>query len=151
MSPSQRPPADSSKNRKQLGASQASSPEPLSTTDILGSRSIVTLVVVALLAYIYLASQSSKTVSDSLDALSQPYALCSRDGDNIYTVDGLNSRTQCIVVHGAFIVDTGVIGKSSQSTSNRSLIPYRRCSEALARITFIGYCLTPTTPGRSIY
>ncbi|TRM69760.1 amidohydrolase family-domain-containing protein [Schizophyllum amplum] len=36
-----------------------------------------------------------------------PYALCSREGKNIYTVDQENSRVQCIVVDGAYVVDSG--------------------------------------------
>ncbi|KAI4521922.1 amidohydrolase 3 [Schizophyllum commune Loenen D] len=36
-----------------------------------------------------------------------PYALCSTEGKQIYTVDADNSRVECVVVDGAHIVDTG--------------------------------------------
>lgn len=43
---------------------------------------------------------------------SDAYALCSPDGTaNIYTVDTINSRVQCIVVHNAVIKHTGSLGK----------------------------------------
>ncbi|TDL24188.1 hypothetical protein BD410DRAFT_767359 [Rickenella mellea] len=35
------------------------------------------------------------------------YALCSKAGANIYTVDGGNSKVECIVVHDSRILDTG--------------------------------------------
>jgi hypothetical protein len=35
------------------------------------------------------------------------YALCSRDGDFIYTVDENNANVQCVVVKGAHISYTG--------------------------------------------
>ena len=38
------------------------------------------------------------------------YALCSRSGANIYTVDPNNPRAQCMVVQGSYIVDVGAIG-----------------------------------------
>jgi len=39
------------------------------------------------------------------------YAICSRDGSWIYTLDELNPRTQCLVVRGSYIVDSGTLGK----------------------------------------
>ncbi|KAI5889720.1 uncharacterized protein SCHCODRAFT_02510687 [Schizophyllum commune H4-8] len=36
-----------------------------------------------------------------------PYALCSTEGKQIYTVDADNSRVECVVVNGPHIVDTG--------------------------------------------
>ncbi|KAL1665932.1 amidohydrolase family-domain-containing protein [Schizophyllum commune] len=36
-----------------------------------------------------------------------PYALCSTEGKQIYTVDADNSRVECVVVNGAHVVDTG--------------------------------------------
>lgn len=35
------------------------------------------------------------------------YALCSREGDFIYTVDQNNTNVQCVVVQGAHISHTG--------------------------------------------
>ena len=43
-------------------------------------------------------------------SVSPTYAICSRDGSWIYTVDEANSRTQCLVVRGSYIVDTGTSG-----------------------------------------
>jgi hypothetical protein len=37
------------------------------------------------------------------------YALCTPDANNIYTVDTNNTKTQCIVVSGPLIVDTGSV------------------------------------------
>lgn len=41
--------------------------------------------------------------------LSDAYALCSRSGANIYTVDPNYPRAQCMVVQGSYIVDVGAI------------------------------------------
>lgn len=38
---------------------------------------------------------------------SDTYAICSRKGDMVYTVDDKNTQTQCVVVSGSYIVDTG--------------------------------------------
>lgn len=58
------------------------------------------------------------------------YALCTRDGDNIYTVDEENKRVQCLLVQDAHIIDAGsldevkarwgIVAHSAQS-SNSSL------------------------------
>lgn len=39
------------------------------------------------------------------------YALCSRSGQRIYTVDDAGSRVQCVAVHYSEIVDTGSLGE----------------------------------------
>lgn len=44
-------------------------------------------------------------------SLPEIYALCSRHNNKVYTVDEKNSQTQCIVVNGAYIVDTGSLGE----------------------------------------
>ena len=44
-------------------------------------------------------------------SLPDVYALCSAQGDKVYTVDANNSQTQCIVVSGSRIVDTGTLGE----------------------------------------
>ena len=91
-----------------VGSSDVSGFKQPPTSNKSGRRSFVILVgILVLIIYAYLASQSST-------ALSHSYALCSRDGNNIYTVDENNSQTQCIVVHGSYIVDTGALRKSSQ-------------------------------------
>lgn len=50
--------------------------------------------------------------------LPESYALCSRSGQNIYTVDHFNSRVQCVVVHRSEIVDTGSLGEPRNGVSN---------------------------------
>src|ERR1700733_12215519 len=66
---------------------------------------IILAGILSLCVYAYLASKPSAALSDS-------YALCSRDDNKIYTVDQNNSQTQCIVVSGSYIVDTGALRKS---------------------------------------
>lgn len=51
--------------------------------------------------------------------LPDAYALCSRDGQYIYTVDPVKPKVQCIVVQDSEIFDTGSIGM---------LEPYISCS-----------------------
>ena len=43
--------------------------------------------------------------------LPETYALCSRQRNGVYTVDQHNSQTQCIVIQGAYIVETGSLGE----------------------------------------
>jgi hypothetical protein len=94
-----------------VGSSEVSALKRSPTSYRLGHRSFLILVPILVLSiYIYFTSQSSTALSDT-------YALCSRDGNNIYTVDEKNSRTQCIVVHGSYIVDTGTLRKSCASLS----------------------------------
>ena len=38
------------------------------------------------------------------------YAICSRSGARVYTVDDANPTVQCLVVQDEFIVDTGSLG-----------------------------------------
>ncbi|KAJ3574658.1 hypothetical protein NP233_g1624 [Leucocoprinus birnbaumii] len=61
-----------------------------------------TLFVFALLGTIWATFHSFNFGSNS-------YALCSRDGEGIYTVDEHNSKMQCVVVQEARIVDIGSI------------------------------------------
>jgi hypothetical protein len=44
------------------------------------------------------------------EVLASNYAVCSRVGAKVYTVDDNNPTVQCLVVHDAFIVDTGSLG-----------------------------------------
>ena len=39
------------------------------------------------------------------------YAVCSKEPDKIYTIDLAQSQTQCLVIQGAFVVDTGSLGE----------------------------------------
>ncbi|KAI0818459.1 amidohydrolase family-domain-containing protein [Trametes gibbosa] len=65
-----------------------------------------------LLAFISLALSSYFVYSkwDSFafpDPLSDSYAICSREGAQIYTLDADNPRAQCLVVHGSKFTSTG--------------------------------------------
>ncbi len=44
------------------------------------------------------------------DSLPTSYALCSREGAKIYTVDSTVPNVQCIVVHNSNFVDVGPLG-----------------------------------------
>jgi hypothetical protein len=44
------------------------------------------------------------------------YALCSRAGNQIYTVDDAGSQVQCLAVHNSHIVATGSLGESFLTT-----------------------------------
>lgn len=71
----------------------------------------VGICALALLVYTFHGRGGSGNGSGGYRAPPETYALCSRDGNHIYTVDAQNSKTQCIVVHESFIVDTGVLRK----------------------------------------
>ena len=47
----------------------------------------------------------------SLTAVHGAYALCSKEANKVYTVDGNNTQTQCIVVKNGYIVNTGSLRK----------------------------------------
>ena len=49
----------------------------------------------------------------------ESYALCSPEG-KIYTVDPLRNVTDCILVHGKFILETGSLGLCLPATRSRS-------------------------------
>ncbi|KAG6819678.1 hypothetical protein H0H93_009711 [Arthromyces matolae] len=38
------------------------------------------------------------------------YALCSHEGNKIYTVDADNSQVECIVISGSYVADRGSLG-----------------------------------------
>ncbi|EIM82980.1 uncharacterized protein STEHIDRAFT_102473 [Stereum hirsutum FP-91666 SS1] len=56
-------------------------------------------VSLAALYFIFLHARES--------SLRDTYAVCSKEGPNIYTVDPANPRVQCLVVDGKTILDTG--------------------------------------------
>ena len=68
---------------------------------------------------VYLAAASAivaclmvvKHSPSSTSTLPETYALCSRRPDGVYTVDQHNSQTQCIIVQGAYIVETGSLSE----------------------------------------
>lgn len=59
--------------------------------------------------------------------LPETYALCSREPNGVYTVDQFNSQTQCILIQGSYIVETGSLGfiksRSESSLPIRYIAP----------------------------
>ncbi|KAF8070294.1 amidohydrolase family-domain-containing protein [Lyophyllum atratum] len=56
----------------------------------------ISSIVLLISAYLFSSTKASNS-----------YALCSREGNKVYTVDAQNAQTQCIVVQGSYIVDLG--------------------------------------------
>ncbi|KAH9851483.1 amidohydrolase family-domain-containing protein [Lenzites betulinus] len=110
------PPSDDSSLRKRTPADQksasppaspppapAAQPAPPSTSS---GRSTLLLVFVSLA----LSSYFVYSKWDSLgfpDDLSDSYAICSREGAGIYTLDTDTPRAQCLVVHKSKFTNTG--------------------------------------------
>jgi len=46
--------------------------------------------------------------------LPESYALCSKQTNKVYTVDDKDTQTQCIVVDGVHIVNTGSLGELNE-------------------------------------
>ena len=67
-------------------------------------RYLLILVSLSISAFVFWRS------SPSVSATPGTYALCSPDGDNIYTVDDSTPRVQCLVVRDDSFVDTGSLG-----------------------------------------
>ncbi|RDB25349.1 putative amidohydrolase YtcJ [Hypsizygus marmoreus] len=65
------------------------------------SQTLLALLVLAISAYFALEARYFASPNS--------YALCSKEGPKIYTVDANNSQTQCIVVQGSYIVDQGAL------------------------------------------
>lgn len=63
-------------------------------------------VASGILAYLMSTKLTTSTLPET-------YALCSRQSNGVYTVDQHNSQTQCIVIQGAYIVETGSLGEPS--------------------------------------
>lgn len=70
-------------------------------------RSRVAVVFVSLACAMLLFSNRQQHQT----SLPQSYALCSRTGQSIYTVDLVGSKVQCIAVNGSQIVGTGSLGE----------------------------------------
>lgn len=71
----------------------------------IGNRYLLALVSLSLSAFLILR------ISFAVTQIPQTYALCSPDGNNIYTVDTLTPRVQCLVVHDGKFIDTGSLGE----------------------------------------
>ncbi len=98
--------------------SQSSSPKPVTKkgvdsysvtpttaprTHLLTRLLYVTSVILSMLCLAYVSGRERTPLPDA-------YALCSRSGAHIYTVDLDHPRVQCMVVQGSHIVDVGAIG-----------------------------------------
>jgi hypothetical protein len=62
-----------------------------------------TAVILSILCLAYVGKRERTPLPDA-------YALCTRSGAHIYTVDPDFPRVQCMVVQGSHIVDVGAIG-----------------------------------------
>ncbi|CCM04368.1 uncharacterized protein FIBRA_06541 [Fibroporia radiculosa] len=110
--PSSKPPPSSSRPRPQGGDRKSAADSPSSAST--GSKSApprlgvccrtpLTVLVISLtlsLGYFLLPSRLATTPPDS-------YALCSPDGNNIFTAHDAHPRVQCLVVHGSRFADAG--------------------------------------------
>ena len=76
------------------------------TQQTIIGRALLILLSVAISLFFFFRDKSARTIAD----IPETYALCSPDGDNIYTVDDIIPRAQCLVVRDAKFVDIGSIG-----------------------------------------
>lgn len=84
------------------GYSVASTPAP-PQTHLLTRLLYVTSAILSISCLVYASGRGREHLPDA-------YALCSRSGAYIYTVDPDYPRAQCMVVQGSYIVDVGAIG-----------------------------------------
>jgi hypothetical protein len=71
------------------------------------SWNYITLAVAVLLSFVAFNSPWNSR------SLPQTYALCSRGGKKVYTVDVENTQVECLLVSGSHIVGSGDLGMSS--------------------------------------
>lgn len=87
-----------------------------SAAAVKGSPSTRTRLLLALISLsvsaFFILRRSSPPASQIPDA----YALCSPDGDNIYTVDEAVPRAQCLVVKDEIFVGVGSLGECANCT-----------------------------------
>lgn len=112
------PPADDSSLRKRTISEKApSGPSPVSPAPAAthastsSGRSFTPFLILVSLAlsgyYAY-----SNSWFDGVEALTESYALCSRDGAHIHTLDPENPRVECLVVNGSKFTSVGSLGAS---------------------------------------
>ncbi|KAH9083588.1 amidohydrolase family-domain-containing protein [Lactarius deliciosus] len=82
------------------GYSLPSTPAP--RTHLLTRLLYTSSAILSILCLAYVSRQEPTSLPDA-------YALCSRSGAHIYTVDPHYPRAQCMVVQGSHIVDVGAI------------------------------------------
>lgn len=112
------PPTDDSSLRKRTisekaasGPSSASPPPSAAHTSTSPKRSFTPFLLLVSLAlsgyYAY-----SNSWFDGVEALTESYALCTRDGAHIHTLDPENPRVECLVVNGSKFTSVGSLGAS---------------------------------------
>ena len=72
-------------------------------TNLLTRLLYTSSAILSILCFAYVSRKERTPLQDA-------YALCSRSGSHIYTVDPDHPRVQCMVVQGSYIVDVGTIG-----------------------------------------
>jgi len=74
--------------------------------------------------------------------LPESYALCSKQTNKVYTVDDKDTQTQCIVVDGVHIVNTGSLGEFNELSRKlidlKSTFSCRNCLGPLENFQKIG-------------
>ncbi|KAI0656518.1 amidohydrolase family-domain-containing protein [Cubamyces menziesii] len=101
--PSEKPP--SSRNAPATPTTPAQSPSHgVPNPSTRTSKLLVALISLALTSY-FAYNKLGNIVQPS--SPSEPYALCSREGAHIYTLDAKNPRVQCLVVNGSKFMSSG--------------------------------------------
>ncbi|KAL0581839.1 hypothetical protein V5O48_000207 [Marasmius crinis-equi] len=90
-------------NGHKISSEQGPPASPAAPSSLFKSSKFFLLLGAIVLSY-FLRDRFFSVVSPSP---ADSYALCSAEGNKVYTVDNNNPAVQCIVVHRARIVDTG--------------------------------------------
>jgi hypothetical protein len=85
------------------GYSPPSGSSPAPRTHLLTRLLYTSSAILSILCLAYVSRKERTPLPDA-------YALCSRSGSHIYTVDPDYPRAQCMVVQGSYIVDVGTMG-----------------------------------------
>jgi outer membrane protein assembly factor BamB len=97
----QRPTADRASSK---GPPAKAPAQPASSTSLFSGIKLLVGAVVIVSGIAFFPKRDGGDLPTS-------YALCSRTGKGVYTVDAKNSQQQCLVVHEERIVDTGDLGE----------------------------------------
>ncbi|CAA7270285.1 unnamed protein product [Cyclocybe aegerita] len=90
------------KDQKEPAASGQLHPTSSSTSR---SGSLKILLAAVLLSFVaFYVNMSPKTLPET-------YALCSKEGKQIYTVDDNDTSVECVLVKGSYVVDSGDLAK----------------------------------------
>jgi hypothetical protein len=107
----------SSLDSSKKGSVQRQQPAPPAASK--SPRTLWVLVAALGLSALLFFAWNSFTTGGSIDYMA-PYALCSSEPYDIYTVDARNSQTQCILVDNGYIASTGSLGASSHLRRSES-------------------------------